>query len=356
MATVLLNCPEVPRSWNESIETHLSEHNIKFEKATPLTGGNSAYIWRLDGFRKGGKTHGRSVFKYADTGIKGLEGMEGPAGRMLTEIRALNTAVVQRACEQEPHVEIPAVLQTTEEGFVMSWGGEVDLRTAFIQNQNLDARALGSRLGKWLAKLHVAASGHADFKGWRNAFFDGIVNIEAEHLRADFEKRNIETSVAERAIALLQQPGPVQTLIIFDFRPMNTLLKSKDSVDPIATIVDWECARYGDPAFDVRLWAAEAWVMESKFGSRGLLESFLEAYREHAGPEIVSSEFIRRVAVAMGSMLLWLMPMGLWDVTDEEEGEHWKLSAIEYIRAGADGDMLWLSRSVLAPLAAKIDA
>ena len=355
MATVLTECPEVPRTWDQPVETYLSDHNIKCEKATPLTGGNSTYIWRLDGFKKGRRTHGRSVFKYADTEIKGMEDIKVPAGRMLTEIRALNTAVAQTACEQEPRVEIPTVLQTTDEGFVMSWGGEIDLRTAFIENKNLDARALGSRLVRWLANLHIAAAGRAEFKSWRNALIESVVEREATHICTAFEQRGIDSGIAERATALLQQPGPMQTLTICDFRAMNTLLKSKDSTDPIATIVDWECARYGDPSFDILLWAAGALVAETKYGNRGLLESFLQAYSQHAGPNIISTEFVCRVAVVTGSMLLWLMPLGIWDVTDEEEGEHWRLLGIEYIRAGADGDMSWLAKSALSPLMANLD-
>ncbi|KAK4622131.1 hypothetical protein CLAFUW4_07102 [Fulvia fulva] len=355
MATVLTECPEVPRTWDEPIETYLSDHNIACEKATPLTGGNSAYIWRLDGFKKDGQTHGRSVFKYADTEIKGMVDMEVPAGRMLTEIRALNTTVVQKACEQVPYVQIPTVLQTTEEGFVMSWAGEVDLRTAFIQNKDLDAEALGLRLGKWLASLHVAAVGDPGIKTWTNALIEGVVEREAAHLRTGFRERGIHDDVTERAVALLQQPGPVQTLTVCDFRPMNTLLSSKDSVDATATVVDWECARYGDPAFDIRLWAAEAMVMESKYGDgRGLLRSFLQGYVQYAGPEVITSEFVCRVAVVMGSILFWLMPLGIWDVTDEAEGEQWRLLAVEYIRAGANRDMAWLSKSVLSPLLANV--
>ena len=34
----------------------------------------------------------------------------------------------------------------------------------------------------------------------------------------------------------------------------------------------------------------------------------------------------------------------------EEEGERWKLVAIDYIKAGAERDMDWLAKSDLGPL------
>lgn len=304
MANVLTEMPDAPRSWQQSIDDYLTDHDIKYKQATTLKGGNSAYIWRLDDYQGSHRVHNRCVFKYGDSEIKGIPDFKVPEGRMHNEVRALNTSIVQEAGQKEDGVQVPRVLQATKDGFVMSWAGETDLRTAFIENPDLDAQALGSKLGNWLARLHVASIGNEEVETWTNEVIEMVIEKEIEFLRTGFKERGIDESIVKRAVPFLQKPGPVQTLTICDFGPMNTLLADKESSDPVARIVDWECTRYGDPAFDIRLWAAEAMVLEAKYGKeRGLLSSFLTAYKEGAGSKIVNEEFVCRTAVVMGSMM-----------------------------------------------------
>ncbi|KAK8058192.1 hypothetical protein PG994_008640 [Apiospora phragmitis] len=113
----------------------------------------------------------------------------------------------------------------------------------------------------------------------------------------------------------------------------------------------------GDPAYDLRLWAAEAMVLEAKFGkedgSRGsLLSSFLRAYRLGTGDAIVDDKFVCKVAIAVGAFILLFMPAPFWDCV-EEDREPWTKLSLQYVKAGAENDITWLRQSSLGPLLMK---
>ena len=129
---------------------------------------------------------------------------------------------------------------------------------------------------------------------------------------------------------------------------MNTLLHGD-----LLTIVDWEVSHYGEPSSDIRMWVAEAMIMEAKFGERGLLSSFLSAYASSiAGLNLVDETFVRKVAAAVGVLTLFLMSVGpqVWDCAGEEDINHWKGKSVEFILAGANEDLNWLTQSCLGPL------
>lgn len=354
MPAILTEMPDNPRTWdsNESIETYLSKRNINCDKAISLQGGCSGYIWRLDGYRNGRKTYDRCIFKYADTELKGKPDFKTEPGRTHNEVRTLSSEAVRWASEREPGVKVPSVLQTTDEGFVMTWAGEKDLKDAFINDKQLDSVALATRLGRWLAGLHLSSMGSEEAKVWTNDLMEKAVPYEAAILKTGFTERGIDADITERAVSMMQDPGPVQVLTSGDFRPMNTLLDySTSTSNPIATVVDWECMQYACPSIDFRLWPAEMLVQEKKYPhTKGILAAFLKAYREEAGADFVTEDLVCKVAVKVGSIMFWVMPLHVWDVTEEEEGEEWRKVAIEYICAGAKGDVEWLRSSALGPL------
>ena len=55
------------------------------------------------------------------------------------------------------------------------------------------------------------------------------------------------------------------------------------------TIIDWEMTRRGCGATDVGQFAAEAYLLDVFKGSRGLMESFLQAYKKNTA---TSKEFV----------------------------------------------------------------
>lgn len=351
-----------PRSWNQSIDQYLDKNDIHCAEIKPMMGGMSAYVWKLEGYIRDPNSSKASqrrpmkepcVMKYGDSTFKGLPNMEAPPNRMNYEARALRSKVVADACLKEPSVKVAQVLQSTDEAVVMDWGGETEMRKAFLENKSLDVSFLASNIGKWVAHMHLAGIYNPEVMEWKN---DTIVNLlpkEENILReAMVENGSFDQSTIEKVVKVFRNPAGVQTLIAYDFRPMNTLLRTVDDPNrPIPTIIDWEACAYQDPVFDLRLWCAEAIVLETQHGDeRRMLSSFLQAYRKHAAPTIVTKDFICKLALMVGSMWLMLMPCAIWDVTTEEDGKRWRSTALEYVKAGVDQDMAWIAKTPLAPL------
>ncbi|KAF1818568.1 uncharacterized protein K489DRAFT_374192 [Dissoconium aciculare CBS 342.82] len=269
------------------------------------------------------------TLKYGESQIK-LGPLQMSADRMQWEVRALTSAAFARACAQEPAVEVPRVVTSTKEAVIMSWAGNRDLLSAYREDCALDAAYVGASLGRWLAHLHLTSMDDAEIKDCTNA----TASMEMD-----------------QASAVYQTVTCVRALTAWDFRPMNTLLRNSDSPSrPRITVVDWEVSGYADPAFDIRLWVAEAIVIEAKHGAdRGLLKSFLTAYRRTAGERIVTEEFACRVAVLAGALWMLLMPASIWNCTAADR-EPWLQKARDYVRAGITADRAWLLRSSIAPL------
>lgn len=231
---------------------------------------------------------------------------------------------------------------------------KVGLRTNFDNHQ--DTASIGTRLGNWLGALHKAGTA-ADKEGWTSQHedvdkFAGPGGLEEQALRAAMATSGSSKEDIEHTLRVMRQPSRISTLTPWDFRPMNTLLHFKDAeAAPGITIVDWEMAVYGDPVNDLRLWIAEAMVLEAKFGDddRQLLSSFLSAYKHKIGGIIVDSDFACKLAIAVGVFLLIFAPAPIWECDDAEQ-ESWRVIALEYIHAGSRGDLAWLGKSVLRPL------
>ncbi|KAK8131747.1 hypothetical protein PG984_008185 [Apiospora sp. TS-2023a] len=145
--------PANPRDWSGGIDSYLAEHQIACSKVTPLSGGLSGWVWRLDGWSGGSgeddypthqqdKTTSRAcrragepaILKCAD-GMAKLAPVPLEAERLQLEIKALRSPAVAEACRQEPSVEVPRVLQETCRGYLMSFGGEMDLRVAYKEGK-----------------------------------------------------------------------------------------------------------------------------------------------------------------------------------------------------------------------------
>lgn len=116
------------------------------------------------------------------------------------------------------------------------------------------------------------------------------------------------------------------------------------------TIIDWEANTYGCPVWDVGLWVTETIVLVAKHcGNETLVPSFLASYGQNAGRGIITDEFMAKLALLVGSSLNYFVPRGFWDSTTEEVA-FWRHRAIQYIRAGLDRDLAWISVSELGPL------
>jgi aminoglycoside phosphotransferase (APT) family kinase protein len=268
------------------------------------------------------------------------------------EIKALNSGAVKEACRKEPSVKVPRVLRTVKNGFIMNWVGESDLRTAFKTGRVQDPAAAGRRLGRWLGCLHLAGI-ELGSDGWSSTHDELDKFYVPGGLAEGAIRASMDDDEAERVLIALRAPVTTRTLTPWDFRPMNVVVRLSDDIEalPGLTVVDWELCHYGDPSDDIRMWVAEVTILEAKFGDRGLLSSFLSAYKQEVGTDIVNDGFVSRVALSVGLYILWMLPLNpaLWDCT-EEDVSLWKCKSLEFIRAGTSGDMAWIKHSCLAPL------
>ncbi|TDZ67345.1 hypothetical protein CTRI78_v002936 [Colletotrichum trifolii] len=361
MSSSLPEAPPHPRDWNVGVDEYLRQNGISCDEAVPLNTSTSCYIWQINGLKDAeatanGHEEGQpAILKCADSTPKYRTFSVSPE-RLRFEVKALGSAAVKKASLQEPSVRVPRVLRTTRNGFVMNWVGQTDLRTAYKNGRLADAADAGRRLGRWLGCLHLAGV-ELGPDGWdlehgelRQFYVPGGLAERAIKAAMDGEEEE-----AGRVLAAMRAPAPVHTLTPWDFRPMNVVVRLPDDGDKVGvtglSVVDWELCHYGDPADDVRMWVAEVMILEAKFGERGLLSSFLRAYREQAGASLVDGDFVSRVALSVGIYVLWLVPInpGVWDCT-EQDVEAWKSKSLEFIRAGAGGDVEWIKQSCLAPL------
>lgn len=350
--------PTHPRDWKFGIDDYLRHNDVVCDEAVPLNTGTSCYLWRLEGLKdatataNGHKEGQPVIIKCADSSPKD-QAFPVAADRLTVEVRALQSEAVAEACRQEPSVQVPAVLRTTTNGFIMSHAGSTDLRTAYKTGELVDARGVGARLGKWLAHLHLAGIAVGP-DGWKT----NNDELDKFYLPGGIAESIIRASTsgqeeAGRILSALRAPAPVRALTPWDFRPMNTVVRNHadKGAAPDLTIVDWELAHYGEPSDDVRMWFAEVLLLEWKFGDRGMLSSFLLAYRQQAGPGLVDDAFACKVALTAGVYILFIMGInpGVWDCA-EEDAAVWKAKALEYIRAGTEGDVDLIMQTPLKPL------
>ncbi|CAE7208205.1 hypothetical protein PTNB73_07587 [Pyrenophora teres f. teres] len=344
-----------PKNWKGGIEEYLKQNGVTAGKVIPLEGGTSCYLWRLDGVRCRSDSAitplvQTAVLKCADSMAKAGPIAVDP-NRLQTEVIAVRSQAVTAACRQSSSVRVPTILQQTHHGIIMSWAGETDLRTLHKTHGSFDMSNTGAHLGDWLAYLHLEgiSSGPGEIEignATLEKAFSGPGGMEEQAIKSVLSA----TDDIELVLKLLRIPSPVRTVTHWDFRPSNIVLNvSKESdASPELTVVDWELCHYGDPVNDIRMWVAETIMMEATQCDRGLLSSFLTAYKRRAGKSIVNDVFVRKVAVAVGVFLLYFLGQGaeLWGFT-EQDLQKWRNIAIEYINAGAHNDVIWLSRNAL---------
>jgi hypothetical protein len=93
--------PEQPQSWNSKVDEYLADYDICYTKATPMQGGYSAYVWRVEGYQEPMTKSQRQepcVLKYADKAAKRVPKTALDSSRMRFEARALASEPVRRAC------------------------------------------------------------------------------------------------------------------------------------------------------------------------------------------------------------------------------------------------------------------
>jgi hypothetical protein len=200
--------------------------------------------------------------------------------------------------------------------------GSRDLKSAYA-DPDLDIKALGTRLGSWLARLHIITSSAAVLpiikEQFNNVSGKSIYRTNFNGLGASLEKFGYDSELGERMnqkFGALLETDEV-CLSHGDFWPANVIVADSDSKcsSPDLTIVDWELTRIGNGATDVGQFAAEAWILETysdskathcsaeRTGGRGLVEGFLKAY---LAERRLSHDDKLRVAAQFGTHIAYL--------------------------------------------------
>ena len=202
---------------------------------TPLTGGVSSDIWRLD------LADGPVCIKRALPRLKVTADWQVPVVRSVYEVAWIETAAVIDA-RAVPRL----VAKSAEDGlFAMEyldpatfpqWKGELMAGRA--------DDAFAGEVGRRLAAIHAATAGRADLA----ARFDNDAIFHAIRLEPYLEATaRKHPDLGDRLAALVSvTAGTKRALVHGDVSPKNILTGPRGPI-----FLDAECAWYGDPAFDV---------------------------------------------------------------------------------------------------------
>lgn len=169
-------------------------------------------------------------------------------------------------------------------------GGGKNLKDAYEELGPDEVQSIGAELGKWLAKLHgttplshVAAVG-AGPGGRNNSIGVAIAGYTYTQL-AETLKLYGDAAHAEELSAKVNKyagdliPSDRESVCHGDFWPGNIMLQSNaSSKTHVLTVIDWELTRVGNSATDVAQFAAEAAMLDTFRGQKGLRDSFVRAY------------------------------------------------------------------------------
>jgi hypothetical protein len=282
-------------------------------------GGVVNFIWRVT--TTGGQT---SIIKHASHHLRVNKSFLISLDRMQYEVQALRTIPeILQASGSDKHIQPPAVLHYDAENHIVqiSDGGSRNVVEAY-SDPALDIRAIGSRLGRWLASLHTATSSAAvlptikarfNNRTGKRIYRTSLNGLAAALARAGHDPA-LGSRMNERFGAMLETDEAC--LSHGDFWPANVVAADggADAAELDLAVIDWELTRVGNGATDVGQFAAEAWLLDTfaasketdgapdRTGGRGLVSAFLDGY---LGARALSDEDRIRVAVQFGTHMVY---------------------------------------------------
>ncbi|KAF2630262.1 hypothetical protein BU25DRAFT_408235 [Macroventuria anomochaeta] len=165
-------------------------------------------------------------------------------------------------------------------------GGPINLKDAYSKLSRDDIEEIGTELGTWLANFHEntdkthvtsAMPGHSN-----NTTGIAVCRHSYENLPDVVVAQGHDPSVArlinEEVGSLFKSDD--ECVCHGDFWPGNILLRSamSDQGPFTLTVIDWEMVRIGSSTTDVGQFAAEAFLLDSFRGEKGLHAAFMNAY------------------------------------------------------------------------------
>jgi hypothetical protein len=303
----------------DSVRQYLAANSIPYTELTPLTvGGSANYIWRVtapDG--------GTSIIKHASGHLRVNKAFLLSLDRMHYEVQALKLVpgLLAGSATEDLNVHLPAVLHYSAENHTIhiSDGGSRNLFQAYT-DPTVDVLAIGSRLGRWLARLHTVTSSAAVLPTIKAEFNHiagkKLYRTSFNGLAAALAKAGYDPALGERINAKYGAMLDTDEVGLShgDFWTANVIVGDAASGPPPLTVVDWEITRLGNPATDVGQFMAESWILDTFAetregdgapdwtGGRRLLGAFLKAYL--AERKLSESDKIR-VAAQFGTHMAY---------------------------------------------------
>ena len=366
-----------------SVAAYLDFHSIPFDHITPLSGGFTNYIFLVSH-----TTRRPFVLKHSSTNIKSFPSMSASVDRADCEVRALRivpdlleaaypTTEMQEVCprpdlESALDIHLPALLHYDAASHVQHQVpcGVRTLKDAY-SDATLDIPSVGLRIGRWLARLHAVvpvSDAFADNGVGRRVCGAGYRNAPRVLETAGLDSEKFRQIVAryEKQIELEKPQESAPAICHGDFWPGNVLLSANGSRGPITvstkpasmyaprlTVLDWEMSRRGYGATDVGQFAAEAWLLDTFRGGRGLLKAFLSAYAEEVRHRM-TPEFAQRAGVHMGVHLAYWPSMVTPAWADEAETTGILEFGRNLVVNVEDRGVEWLRESALRDLVARL--
>ena len=320
----------------EQLKEYLQSKNIPFDKVTELPGGSGNFVWLL---QRAGELD--TIIKHAEPYIKLAPNLPFPQERMDFEanvIRLLGSTLLIEKSSTKPTVTLPTIYWYDNERYILQekYAGSKTLKEAY-QDETLDVGACGSRVGRWLAKLHRSTK---TTEIGNNAAAKDIYRFAYQNLEGALSKYGFDGALGVRIYekygAMLQTDDD---MVCHGDCWTGNVLVSEDK--KILTIVDWEMCRRGCGATDVGQFAAEAFLLDRFQGRRGLMYQFLETYRAHNHD--VSRDFVKRVAVHFATHLCFWPSVVEWG--SQEETREVIGVGVEILSKFEEEDWYWFSVS-----------
>lgn len=330
----------IPRNPEFSLEACLESTGISIDTVTPLTGGLVNYVWRIT------TTTGEPlIIKHAEASLKLNASIESDPARLAHEVRGMGAQAVRDACKVVKGVDAPKVISYNDKlhTLITTDGGNDSLADAYEAGK-LDMQDVGERLAKWVAALHTATQGVSP-EVWKNDLAESVSMVAANGMPQCMDDHGFGRRVGEIArdqFFALQPDEPV-CCVQGDFRPGNILVGQDD----VLNIIDWEDSRRQSPALDLRLFAAQAYLLDVLHGERGLLKAFLKAYKRHAG-QLCDERVAQRTAVMFGGFLVFWLPQ--MDLCSASQSARLASYGAQVVDKAIAGDFQWLRESRLGPL------
>ena len=328
---------------DEQLCSYLDSKNIPYTSVHQLAGGTTNFVWRID------NGHKSSIMKHAESYVRSNKSILFSADRMDFEAQALQ--VVPQSLPIDELVNAPELYNYDQDTHMLhiSHGGNKTLKESYA-DLSLDIIAIGTTLGKWLARLHKCTEGNYEIGN--NVAAKMIYRHSYRNLAKAREKFGFDKEFGERVDELYGSLIENDDGMIChgDFWPGNVILKSSDANEvnqtvPKMTILDWEMCRRGNGATDVGQFAAEAWLLDRFCGERSLLDTFLKSYVRERRME---KEDCRRVAVHFGKHISYWPTVVDWG--NQQETREVVRIGEEVTTKAMNEDWDWLGRSMLAEL------